>query len=641
MNAINAVRGEVIARRTYHRQRDDGRLETWREVIDRVIQHSTWLESQAGLRSPPEEFAKLRAYFEAKTLFPAGRTLWLGGTETSRRRAACNFNCSALKLQTVHDFVDAMWLLLQGCGVGGKLEPGTITGFDRPIMDIEVIPSTRTDKNGRKHNTETCIDGVWTISVGDSAEAWAKVIGKLLSRKTPVSELTLDFSQIRPPGERLKGYGWICAGSRSLTVAMVAMVKILNTAVRRPLTHMELLDIFNLLGTVLSSRRSAEIALYPYGADGWQAFAKAKDNVNVQPWRTQSNNTLTFEERPSDAAIAEIVGEMIAGGNGEPGLMNMEAARKRAPYCEVSNPCNELLLANYGFCNLSELVLPAFSSLEGAEEAAYLLGRHNYRQTLVDLRDGILQPEWHENNERLRLCGVGLTGIQQAPHLNDCYSLSRIRRAATAGAISLARAAGTAFPANVTTIKPSGTLSKVAGVSEGAHWPIAPFIYNNVNFSIHDPLVEALSRAGYSMRPNPYDASAVIAALPVSFEGATRFSSDVSAFDQLEEYRRLMSCYCDNNVSITVSYVPDEESLITNWLIKHWDEFVGVAFLPRQNDVEQGYKYRPQEVVDEKVWKEYVVGLNPIAWPDGAARGHTTDEVETSSECLTGACPIR
>lgn len=639
MSAINAVRGEIIARRTYHRQRDDGRLETWREVIDRVISHSVWLEQQAGLKSPPEEFAKLRHYFESKTLFPAGRTLWLGGTETSRRRAACNFNCSALKLQTVHDFVDAMWLLLQGCGVGGKLVPGTITGFVQPIHNVTVIPSTRTAKGGIEHNIETCGNGRWTLTVGDSAEAWAKAIGKLLSRKTQVTELFLDFSQVRPPGERLKGYGWVCTGSQFLSDAMMMVVNILNVAAGRTLACLELLDIFNLLGTVLSSRRSAEIALYPYGADGWQEFAHAKDSVNMMSWRAQSNNTLMFEERPESSELAGIVNTMVAGGKGEPGLMNAEAARRRAPWCEVTNPCSEILLADRGFCNLSEVVLPAFSSLTEVEEAAYLLGRHNYRQTLVNLQDGILQNEWHENNERLRLCGVGLTGIQQAPYLNDSYSLARIRRAATAGAISLAREAGTAFPANITTIKPSGTLSKVAGVSEGAHFPLAPYVLNHVNFSVHDPLVETLARAGYITKPNPYDAAAVLVTLPVSFTDSTRFSTGVTAVEQLDEYRRLMSCYADQNVSVTVSYGPDEGPSILRWLEKHWDEFVGVSFLPRKSD--QDYLYRPQEIVGESSWKEYVGKLKHIVWPDNAIPEHSTDEVETSSECASGVCPVR
>lgn len=639
MNSHSVIRGEIVARRTYHRVRDDGRIETWREVIDRVISYSKWLDASAGLKSSSAEFEKLRVLFEAKRAFPAGRTLWLGGTETARRRAACNFNCSALKLQTVHDYVDVMWLLLQGCGVGCKLVPGTLTGFAQRIDKVTIHASTREDSHGMQHNMEMCGDGRWTIVVGDTAEAWAKSIGKLLSRKTPVTELFVDLSQIRPAGGILKGYGWVCVGNKYLAEALRHIIEILNDAAGRALTHIEMLDIFTLLGTVLSSRRSAEIALYPYGADGWKDFAQAKNNVNAQPWRAQSNNTLTFEEFPGEKVVGELIDTMIAGGNGEPGFLNMEAAKKRAPWCEVQNPCAEILLADKGFCNLSELVLPAFESLREAEEAAYLLGRHNYRQTLVDFNDGILQPEWHNNNQELRLCGVGLTGIQQAPNLSDNYSLSRLRRAAQAGAYSLAREAGTAIPGNVTTVKPSGTLSKVAGCSEGAHFPIAPYLFNHINFSQFDPMVKQLEAAGYTTAVNPYDASAVIITLPVSFV-APRYLPDVTAVAQLEEYRRLMACYCDQNVSMTISYSDSERDSIVMWLCRHWNKMVAVSFLPRQDGRKQSYLYVPQEVVSADAWHEYANKLCPVSWPDSATPEHSA-ELETSSDCSGGVCPVR
>ena len=146
----------------------------------------------------------------------SGRTLWLGGTDVAKTREASQFNCSFTQVETVYDVVDCLWLLLQGCGVGFKPIVGTLNGFSKPIKDIRVVRSTRTSKGGREHNVETwdADTKTWTISVGDSAEAWAKSIGKLIAGKYPADTLVLDFSQLRPAGERLKGYGWISSGDR-------------------------------------------------------------------------------------------------------------------------------------------------------------------------------------------------------------------------------------------------------------------------------------------------------------------------------------------------------------------------------------------------------------------------------------------
>lgn len=637
MNEINQVRGEIIARRTYHRFRDDGRQETWSEVIERVIQHSLWLEQRTGLCSPPEEFAELRQLFLAKKAFCAGRTLWLGGTETARKRAACNFNCAFTHIETVYDFVDAFWLLLQGCGVGAKMVTGTLTGFKTHIPTLEIVPSTRADKSGVESNYENFGEGVWYLQVGDSAMAWAKLVGKLLSGKREVTKLIIDFSQVRPPGDRLKGYGWICEGYRPLAQAIEAIFAILNKAAGRELSSIDMLDIFNHLGTTLSSRRSAEIILADFDNPRLEEFVHAKDDVNGMSHRAQSNNSVVFQEYPGDIVLRNFLENIMETGKGEPGLINGEAAKLRAPWFAGVNPCSEILLADKGFCNLHELVLPSFVTFAEVERAAWLLGRNNYRQTLVDLRDGILQDAWDKNNRELRLCGVGLTGIQMAPQFASNYQLARLRRAAQAGAYSMAQEAGRSLPANVTTIKPSGTLSKVAGVSEGMHFPIAPYLINWVNFSKSDSLCEKLRKAGYNIKDNPYDDKACLVALPVSFVGARGFSSTISAYGQLDEYKRLMTHYCDQNVSATIYYHPSELEAIVSWLSENWLDYVGVSFLPLDGGTKD-YKYRPQEIVTASAWKDYVSTLKQVKWADGDAILQTEESI---SDCEGGVCPVR
>ena len=248
-------------------------------------------------------------------------------------------NCSFTQVETVMDVVDVLWLLLQGCGVGFRPIVGQLTGYQKPIQKLTVIRSTRKEKGGVQHNRETYEDGVWTIKVGDSAEAWAKSIGKILAHKYPARELVLDFSEIRPAGERLAGYGWISSGDSAIAQAYEAIHNILNRRAGSLLTRMDILDVVNWLGTVLSSRRSAEIALFEYGEDEWAEFAVAKKDFfinNIQ--RGQSNNSLLFKTKPSYSELQHIFDLMIEAGGSEPGFINGREATKRAPWFKGCNP---------------------------------------------------------------------------------------------------------------------------------------------------------------------------------------------------------------------------------------------------------------------------------------------------------------
>ena len=303
-----STRAQVITRRTYNRPTsDDGKeFETWQETVARVIDHQEWLWTRAAGRDLNDvEYAELydleQLMLDRKVLM-SGRTLWLGGTDVAKTREASQFNCSFTHVETVYDVVDCLWLLLQGCGVGFKPIVGTLNGFAKPIKNIKVVRSTRTEKGGNENNVEhwDAETKTWTIQVGDSAEAWAKSIGKLLAGKYPASTLVLDFSQLRPAGERLKGYGWISSGDTAISTAYTAIANILNGRADSLLTRMDILDIVNHLGTILSSRRSAEIALFDYGQPEWEEFAVAKKDwwLHNNAHRTQSNNSLVFKEKP-------------------------------------------------------------------------------------------------------------------------------------------------------------------------------------------------------------------------------------------------------------------------------------------------------------------------------------------------------
>lgn len=664
-------RAMATALRTYHRPVKEGStlLESWEQVVDRVVNHQKWLWERALGRTLQSnesgELEEMRALIEKRCIMPAGRTLWLGGTELSRRRESSMFNCAYTHVETVYDVVDVLWLLLQGCGVGFKPITGTLNGFRRPLQDIKVVRSQRKDKGGVENNIETWDPAThtWTIKVGDSAIAWAKAVGKLVAGKFPARTLILDFSEIRSAGARLKGYGWISSGDEQIAKAFKAIAQILSNRADQLLTRMDILDIVNWLGTILSSRRSAQIALFEYGKPEWEDFAMAKKEwwLKDNAHRQQSNNSLLFHHKPNQKELEQLFAMMIEAGGSEPGFINAQEAERRAPWFKGCNPCVEILLGNKSFCNLTEVNVLAFKGDKvGLERALFIAGRMNYRQTMVNLRDEILQEAWHLNNQFLHLCGVGLTSIAARPDLT-AYDYKRMRNITVSAAYSMAHECDSPLPKNVTCIKPSGTLSKVMGtaewgeVPEGVHMPLGKYIFNNVTFSKHDPLVARFKAAGYGVIEKPYEPESVLVKFPVKYENVpfthkmvTRRNGAVeevevnteSAVSQLERYRLLQETWCEQNVSNTISYDASEVPEIINWLIENWDCYVGVSFLfrndPTKNAEDLGYAYLPQEVVTKQAFEEYVVGLKKIDYSGIEARD---DAIEAG--CTTGACPVR
>lgn len=536
------------------------------------------------------------------------------------------------------------------CGVGFKPVVGTLSGFRKPIKNIEVIRSKRTTKGGRETNLETWDPEtkVWTISVGDSAEAWAKSIGKLAAGKYPANTLVLDFSQIRPAGERLAGYGWISSGDEAIAKAYVEIAKILNSRADQLLTRINILDVVNWLGTVLSSRRSAEIALFEYGEPEWQEFAVAKKDwfIHGREHRTQSNNSLVFRKKPTYKELAYIFKLMQEAGGSEPGFINAEAALKRAPWFSGCNPCVEVLLGNKSFCNLFEIDVGKFTADSAAlHRAIYLVARANYRQTCVNLRDGVLQEAWHLNNEFLRLCGVGLTGVVKRPDLT-AYDYKYMQRRATQGAYSMADELDMPRPKNVTCMKPSGTLSKIMDTTEGAHKPLGKYVFNNVQFSKYDPVVNLLREAGYAVFNHPTDGTGVLVTFPVAYDDVPFDVVDgkevnlESAIDQLERYKLLQQNWVDQNTSVTISYDPSEVEDIISWLLNNWDTYVGVSFIyrndPTKTAKDLGYLYLPQEVVTKETFDDYVKKLKSV----NLDYGNSFNEL-VSDECLSGVCPVK
>ena len=375
--------------------------------------------------------------------------------------------------------------------------------------------------------------------------------------------------------------------------------------------------------------------------------AQRMGSTSNRPWREQSNNTLEFHSTPARCQIEELFDLMIESGGSEPGFRNAVTAIRRAPWARGTNSCGEILLPNRGFCNLCEVNLahPHHQDFDNLMRTLGLIARTNYRQTCVDLQDGILQRAWHENNENLRLCGVGLTGIVQRDDMTP-DTLQIMRAQARHGAFSMADELGMTRPAAVTTIKPSGTLSKVMDCTEGMHRPVGKYLFNHIEFGQLSPLPQKLAQAGYEVFDHPTKPQAVLVRFPVAWDGVKfdslkdgREANLEPAVHQLERYRRLLNHWSDHNVSCTISYDPDDVPGMIEWIERYWDQQVGVSFLLRANPSarakELGYAYLPQEVVTQDEYTQYAATLKDVDLDSSDI------DAPLQESCTLGACPTR
>jgi ribonucleoside-triphosphate reductase len=394
-----------------------------------------------------------------------------------------------------------------------------------------------------------------------------------------------------------------------------------------------------------------------YGSTEWKEFASAKVNCYEEGYkhRQQSNNSLVFYQKPTKKELSKVFDLIIKNGGSEPGFINGETALKRAPWFSGVNPCGEILLPNKGFCNLVETAVSKFKdNMSELFEILPYIVRANYRQTCVDFRDGILQESWHLNNEFLRLCGVSFTGIAERDDISE-YDWKCLNRVATQAAGEMAKELGTQRPKNVTTGKPSGTLSKVMDTWEGIHKPLGRYIFNWINYGQKDPLVNKLKAANYKWILHPSEKEGILFCSPIDngnyFDKVevTRKDNTVevleinkeTAIDQLERYKKLQLYYCDQNISNTISYDISEKDGIVDWILENWDIYVGVSFLFRNDPTlsarDLGFEYLPQEVVTKARYEEYVQELDEIDFDNTG----TFEEIDLGEECAGGICPVK
>ena len=622
--------GYPTFKRTYSRPTADGKTEEWPDTVNRVVEACNY---QLGCNFKDYEKEELRNIMLDLKGTVAGRFLWQLGTKTVDKLGLPSLqNCSFVVVdEPIRPFTWAFEMLMLGSGVG----------FNIQREHVYQLP-----KVGKKVKIERKDENDADFIVPDSREGWVELLERLLESHFyqdgyDDNGFTFATHLIRPKGAKIKGFGGTASGSEDLVWGMMEINKILNAKAGRRLSSVDCLDIMNIIGKIVVAgnvRRSAQIALGDYD-DIEFLRAKRWDLGNIPNWRAMSNNSVICDD------IGKLPEEFWEGykGNGEPyGLINLTASRRMGRTGDVQypdpdvmgfNPCAEQSLANFETCCLAEVYLP---NIENYEELRKVL-RYLYRVNKHSLSIPCSLKETEDIVHKNMRMGIGVTGYLQASEeqkswLDKAYTYLR--------AYDKEYSAQHGFPPSIklTTVKPSGTLSLLAGVTPGAHPGYSQYYIRRIRMAADSELARVARGNGYHVEyvrnfDGTEDRSTVVVSFPCSFPEGTQFGTDMSAIDQLEVIKRLQLEWSDNSVSVTIYYRKEELEAIRWWLHDNYFDTKSVSFLLHSD---HGFDQAPLEEITKEKYEEMKAGVTPITSLDKLS----LDDIEIDN-CDTGACPVR
>lgn len=608
--------GEIVYRRSYSRLKDDGSNEKWYETVQRVV-NGCFNMQRRHIEEMGKTFDYEASQVEAQKMFgkifdfkflPPGRGLWAMGTrmtEDKQLYAALN-NCAFVSTQTLHEdsckpFVFLMDLSMLGVGVGFDTKgAGSIT-INKPKQE------------GKK-----------TIVIEDSREGWVNSVQELLSSYfSGTEEIEFDYSKIRPEGILLKGFGGMSSGPAPLKDLHIQTRAILDKNVGKPITCRSIVDIMNLIGKCVVAgniRRTAEIA---FGSADDEEFLNLK-NYKVNPDRAAygwtSNNSIFAKLGMDYEKVCQNVKY-----NGEPGFCWLDNMRAYGRLCDPpnfkdhraagGNPCLEQTLESYEMCCLVETFPYNHSSYEEFEETLKLSFLYAKTVTL-----GL--SHWTETNEvikRNRRIGCSMSGLAQFLSKYDLHTLkewtqkgySFIQRYDE----KISNGFGVSKSIKTTSIKPSGTVSLLAGATPGLHFPESQYYIRRVRFSKISDLHEPLKKAGYKIEQDVYskDNLGMVVEIPVCVGTNVRTIKQVSMWEQLELAAFLQENWADNQVSCTIQFDPETEGNSLMHALNYFQyRLKGISFLPKMKPGECVYSQLPYEEITESLYNDTIKGIKPL-----------------------------
>lgn len=672
---------DPISKFTYLRtySRDIPRLmkkESYKDTLIRATAHNIDMDKISGepfLREEAERLFDMQFNLRG---FLSGRALFTGGSTASDKFGLSLFNCSFVEPDKIENLYDVLYLLSVGAGVGYRITWDVIDKLPRFRDDVslEIEPYQPVAKKDRRDATIMSLNGdTFTIDVGDSREGWATAVREFVKAHSQNSahthtKIKVSLNNVRKSGEPLKTFGGYASGPGPLINALRKINEVLTSDYRdskgKVLTKkmvdgkprpIHLMHIINSIGEAIvvgGVRRSAMIALFSRDDEEMVNAKTSFDDYNDPKishyWL--SNNTILVEKgyRPSQSEIAKWV-EAIKN-YGEPGFANEGEILRRHPYARGLNPCAEVIIRQYGLCNLTTVIMTSYIKQDGTLDMELLekdletLTRSSYRVTMNELE----LPHWDSTQKLDRLLGVspsawmdmveaiGLSEENEEKLMRWMHDV--IRKAADDYADKL----GLSRSLNVTVVKPSGTIGLLANsTSPGIHSSHSPFYFRTIRIDKANPMYRVLKKLNWRIEDDVTrpDNTAVIY-FPVK-SGARRTKFDVSAIEQMERYKRFQKYYTDQNTSVTVSVQNHEWQDVVDWLSKNWDDFTAVSFLPL---TDHQYQQAPYQTITEEQYLSASQGLDKLDQDFLAEHleldSHYKEEQEADPSCATGACAL-
>jgi len=511
------------------------------------------------------------------------------------RDNVAGYNCSYLPVDDPKSFDEAMFILLCGTGVGFSVER-------QFISKLPEVPEL--------------FDSETTVVVKDSKEGWAKAFRQVLALLWSGEIPKWDTSRVRPSGARLKTFGGRASGPAPLINLFNFAVGTFKEAQGRKMSSVECHDLMCKIGEVVvvgGVRRSAMISLSNLSDDRMR-HAKSGAWWENNGQRALANNSVSYTEKPDSTSFLREWTSLVESGSGERGIFNREAARKQAEkfgrrdggYEFGTNPCSEIILRPYQFCNLTEVVVRAtddIDSLERKVRLATILGTLQSTYTKFPY----LRKVWQKNTEEERLLGVSLTGIMDNPLMTVKNAglektLGHLREVAVSVNAEWSARLGIPASAAITCVKPSGTVSQLVDSASGIHARHSPYYIRTVRGDVKDPLTQFMMDQNVPSEPCVMKPdTTVVFSFPVKAPDNAVVTHDMSAVEQLETWLVYQRHWCEHKPSVTINVRKDEWVEVGAFVYKHFDEMSGVSFLPYS---EHTYQQAPYQEVDKAVYEE-------------------------------------
>jgi ribonucleoside-diphosphate reductase alpha chain len=526
-------------------------------------------------------------------IMPSMRAMMTAGVALDRDNTA-GYNCSYLPVDDPKSFDEAMFILLCGTGVGFSVE----RQFVSKLPEIPELFESDT-----------------TIVVKDSKEGWAKALRQVIALLYSGEVPKWNVSRVRPAGARLKTFGGRASGPAPLVDLFNFVVHVFKEAQGRKLSSIEAHDIMCKIGEVVvvgGVRRSAMISLSNLSDDKMR-HAKSGE---FPAHRYLANNSVAYVEKPDSLSFMREWMALVESGSGERGVFNRQASKNQAAkngrrdpnYDFGTNPCSEIILRPYQFCNLTEVVVRATDTVDDLERKvrlATILGTIQSTYTNFPY----LRKVWQRNTEEERLLGVSLTGVQDNPLMTLKNkgldkTLEYLREVAVATNDEWSKRLGVNCSTAISCCKPSGTVSQLVDSSSGIHARYSDYYIRTVRGDNKDPLTAFMKDQGIPSEPCVYKPDqTTVFSFPVQAPTNAVVTSDLSAIDQLETWLMYQRHWCEHKPSVTINVKKDEWFQVGAFVYEHFDEMSGVSFLPYDDHI---YQQAPYQECTKDDYKELI-----------------------------------